>query len=112
MANFIEKAASGVAEVSKKIVSIIRETLTIAAKVEKVLKAEKPLQPSFIAGVSSVIADVESLAAFVGPAVSSNGLNFAADSKVYEQFIILIDDFRKLTPVVEEAVTLLKAASN
>ena len=41
-------------------------------------------------------------------AVTANGLNFTADSKVYSDFLTLIDDFKKLAPVVEQAILILE----
>ena len=56
-----------------------------------------------------MVADVEALIASSSAAVTSDGLNFPADSQVYRQFITLISDFKNLAPVVEQAVTILKA---
>jgi hypothetical protein len=56
-----------------------------------------------------VVADVEALIASSSAAVTADGLNFPADSQVYRQFLTLIADFKNLAPVVEQAVTILKA---
>ena len=55
-----------------------------------------------------MVADVEALIAASEGAVTTDGLNFSADSKVYSDFLTLIDDFKKLAPVVEQAIAILE----
>jgi hypothetical protein len=64
-----------------------------------ILKAEQPLEKPFVFGLSAVIGDVEALIAASETAITSNGLNFRADSQVYKEFVTLIADFKQLTPV-------------
>jgi hypothetical protein len=80
----------------------------VAVKVETILKAEQPLEKPFVFGLSAVIGDVEALIAASETAITSNGLNFRADSQVYKEFVTLIADFKQLTPVVEQAVSILE----
>jgi hypothetical protein len=86
----------------------ISDTVHLAEKVEQILKAEKPLEKPFISSLSTVVADVEALISASDSAVTAGGLNFPADSQVYSDFVTLISDFKKLAPVVEEAIDALK----
>jgi hypothetical protein len=52
--------------------------------------------------------NVEALIGSSESALSAKGLNFSADSQTYQQFVTLIADFKKLAPVVEEAVSILE----
>ncbi|MGA7314216.1 MAG: hypothetical protein WBX22_09610 [Silvibacterium sp.] len=52
---------------------------------------------------SAVIGDVEALIAASETAITSNGLNFPADSQLNKEFVTLIADFKQLTPAVEQA---------
>lgn len=88
-----------------------KDTVNVAVKIETILKAEQPLEKPFVSGLSAVIGDVEALIAASETAITSNGLNFPADSQVYREFVTLIADFRKLTPVVEQAVSILEGKS-
>jgi len=108
MSNFLKKLGVGVADFGKWLAGAIKDTVSLALKVEKILKAEQPLAKPFVAGLSTVVADVEALIGSSESALSANGLNFSADSQVYKQFVTLIDDFKKLAPVVEEAVEILE----
>jgi|SRR5271154_3877799 len=111
MSNIFKKLGIGVADFGKWFAGAIKETASVAAKVNTILKAEQPLETPFVAGLSSVIADVEALIASSATAVGASGLNFPADSQVYQQFLTLIADFRKLAPVVEAGVNTLKGKS-
>jgi hypothetical protein len=108
MSNIFQKLGIGVADFGKWVASSIKDTASLAAKIEKVLKAEQPLEKPFVAGLSTVVADVEALIATSSAAVTASGLNFAADSQTYQRFLTLIADFKKLAPVVEEAVGILE----
>lgn len=108
MSNILQKLGIGVADFGKWIAGAIRDTVDLALKVEKILKAEQPLEKPFVSGLSTVIADVEALIAASNLAVTASGLNFSADSKAYQGFVTLIADFQKLAPVVEEAVSILE----
>jgi len=108
MGNIFQKLGVGIADFGKWVASAIKDTVTLAAKIEKILKAEQPLEKPFVSGLSTVVADVEALIASSSGAVTASGLNFAADTQVYQQFVTLIADFKKLAPVVEEAVSILE----
>ena len=108
MANIFEKIGIGIADVGKWVVTAVKDIVGIAVKVEKVLSAAKPLEKPFIEGLVTVVADVETLLADAQGAVSAAGMNFSADSKTYQDFIKLVDDFKTLAPVVEEALAILE----
>jgi hypothetical protein len=106
--NVFMKLGVKVADFGKWIASAVQSVIGLAERVEKILRAEKPLEQPFIAGLSTVVSDVEALIASSQGALTVDGLNFSADSKVYHGFLTLIDDFRKLAPVVEEALAILE----
>lgn len=106
--NIFKKLGLGIADFAKWFADAVKEIIGIAIRVETILKSEKPLEKPFISGLSTVVADVEALIGASEGALSANGLNFAADSKVYSEFVTLIDDFKKLAPVVEEAIAILE----
>src|SRR5579862_3710314 len=106
MSNFFQKLGIGIADFGKWLATAVKDTVSIAARVEKILKAEQPLEKPFVSGLSTVVADVEALIGCSQSALSANGLNFTADSQVYQQFVTLIDDFKKLAPIVEQAVSI------
>ena len=111
MSNVFSKLGVGVADFGKWIASAIKETVSLSQKIQKILAAEKPLAKPFVQGLSTVVADVESLIASSSTAVSASGLNFPADTQTYQHFVNLIADFKKLAPVVEEAVSILEGKS-
>lgn len=108
MANIFQKIGIGIADVSKWVVTAVKDIVGIVVKVEKVLSAAKPLEKPFIDGLVTVVGDVEALLTDAQGAVSAAGLNFAADSKTYQDFLKLVDDFKTLAPVVEEALAILE----
>ncbi|HEX3985931.1 MAG TPA: hypothetical protein VHX13_04900 [Acidobacteriaceae bacterium] len=107
--NAFQKLGIKIADFGKWFAGAVKSVIGLAIGVERILKSEKPLEQPFIAGLSTVVADVEALIAGSEGAVSADGFNFAADSKVYTDFITLIDDFKKLAPVVEQAISILEA---
>jgi hypothetical protein len=107
--NVFQKIGVKIADFGKWFAGAISAVVGLSVRVEKVLAAEKPLEKPFIAGLSTVVADVEALIAASQGALTSDGLNFSADSKVYAGFVTLVDDFKKLAPVVEQAITILEA---
>jgi hypothetical protein len=108
MSNIFQKLGVGIADFGKWLATAISDTVHLAEKVEQILKAEKPLEKPFISSLSTVVADVEALISASDSAVTAGGLNFPADSQVYSDFVTLISDFKKLAPVVEEAIDALK----
>lgn len=106
--NVFQKIGIKIADFGKWFGGALGSIIGLAIRVETILKAEKPLEKPFIEGLSIVVADVEALLADSQGAISADGLNFSADSKVYSGFLTLLDDFRKLAPVVEEAVAILE----
>jgi len=108
MSNIFQKLGVSIADCGKWLATAILDTVHLAEKVEQILKAAKPLEQPFVAGLSAVIADVEAIISASSTAVTADGLNFPADSKVYSDFLTLIADFKKLAPIVEEAIGLLE----
>ncbi len=106
--NIMKKIGVKIADFGKWLAGEIKSVVGLALRIEHVLKSEKPLEKPFIEGLSTVVADVEALIASSEGALGANGLNFAADSKVYTGFVTLIEDFRKLAPVVEQALAILE----
>ncbi len=106
--NILKKVGVKVADFGKWLAGEIKEAVGLALRIEHILQSEKPLEKPFIQGLSTVVADVEALIAASEGALNADGLNFAADSKVYSGFVTLIADFRKLAPVVEQAVAILE----
>ncbi len=111
MANIFKKIGIGLADVGKWFAAAVRDVVGIAVKVEKVLRAARPLEKPFIDGLVTVVRDVETLLSDAQGAVTAEGLNFAADSRTYHDFIKLVDDFRTLAPIVEEALAILEGKS-
>jgi hypothetical protein len=111
MSNIFEKLGSGLADVGKWIADAVTAVMSLAEKVETILKAEETLEGPFVSGLSTVVADVESLITASTTAVSADGLNFPADSEVYSKFLTLVSDFKKFAPVVEEALAALTGKS-
>lgn len=109
--NILQKLGLKVADFGQWFAGAVKSIIGLAVRVESLLRSEKPLEKPFIAGLSTVVADVEALIAVSETALTADGLNFAADSRVYQDFVTLIDDFRKLAPVVEEALAILKQAA-
>jgi len=108
MTNILKRLGIGVADFGKWFAGGVADTVKLSAKIETVLSAAKPLEAPFIAGLASVVTDVKALIAASTAAVSADGLNFPADSKAYQEFLTLLADFRKLAPIVTEAIQLLE----
>ena len=106
--NIFQKLGVKIADFGKWFAGEVKAIVGLAMGVERILKSEKPLEQPFIAGLSTVVADVEALIAASQNAVTAEGLNFGADTKVYSDFMTLIDDFKKLAPVVEQAIEILE----
>ncbi|HEY3835897.1 MAG TPA: hypothetical protein VGL72_04980, partial [Bryobacteraceae bacterium] len=103
MTNIFKKLGIGIADFAKWFAGAVQDTVNLAAKIEKILKAEQPLEAPFVAGLAGVVADVEALIAASTAAVTADGLNFPADSAAYQKFLALIADFRKMAPIVTQA---------
>jgi hypothetical protein len=106
--NIFQKVGIKIADFGKWFAGAVKTVVGLAIRVAAILKSEKPLEQPFIAGLSTVVADVEALISASEGAVTTDGLNFSADSKVYSDFLTLIDDFKKLAPVVEQALAILE----
>lgn len=106
--NIFQKIGVKVGDFAKWFAGAVSSVVGLAIRVEKILSSEKPLEKPFIAGLSTVVSDVEALIADSQGALTADGLNFSADSKVYSGFVTLVDDFKKLAPVVEQAIAILE----
>jgi hypothetical protein len=106
--NTFQKLGVKIADFGKWFAAAVQSVVGLAVRIESILRSEKPLEKPFIAGLSTVVADVESLIGASEGALTADGLNFSADSKVYAGFVTLISDFNKLAPVVEEALAILE----
>ncbi|HKO12793.1 MAG TPA: hypothetical protein VJV22_12540 [Acidobacteriaceae bacterium] len=107
--NILQKMGIKIADFGKWLAGAVKAVVGLAVRVERILQSEKPLEKPFVTGLSTIVADLEALVAASEVALSANGLNFAADSKVYSDFVTLIDDFRKFAPVVEQAIAILES---
>ncbi|HEX5236119.1 MAG TPA: hypothetical protein VFW25_12395 [Silvibacterium sp.] len=109
MNNIFQRVGVTIADCGKWLAAAVKDTVQIAERVERILRAEKPLEQPFISGLSIVVADLEALVAASDSAVTADGLNFPADSRVYSDFLTLIADFKKLAPIVEDAIKAIEA---
>ena len=108
MANIFKKIGIGIADVGKWVATVVKNVVGLAVKVERILTAGKPLEKPFVDGLVTVVGDVEALLTDAQGAVTAAGMNFAADSKTFHDFIKLIDDFKTLAPIVEDALAILE----
>ena len=92
--NIFQKLGVKIADFGKWFAGEVKTIVGLALRVESILKSEKPLEKPFIAASQG--------------ALTADGLNFSADSKIYSTFVTLIDDFKKLAPVVEQAIDILE----
>lgn len=106
--NIFQKLGVKVAEFGKWIARAVTSVVGLASRIETILKSEKPLEKPFISGLSTVVGDLEALVTACEGALSSDGLNFPVDSKVYSDFLTLVNDFKNLAPVVEQAIAILE----
>jgi hypothetical protein len=96
MSNLFQKLGVGVSDFGKWLATAVKDTVSIASRIEKILKAEQPLAKPFVSSLSTIVADVEALIGSSESALSAKGLNFSADSQTYQQFVTLIADFKSL----------------
>ncbi|MBB6145988.1 hypothetical protein HNQ77_003958 [Silvibacterium bohemicum] len=111
MTNIFKKLGIGIVDFGKWFAGAIEDTVHLSAKIEQILKAARPLETPFVVGLASVVADVEALIAASSTAVTAEGLNLAADTQAYQQFLTLIADFKRLAPVVSQAIQILEGKS-
>lgn len=107
--NILQKLGIKIADFGKWFAGVVTGVVGLAVRVEKILRSERPLEKPFIAGLSTVVADVEALIVSSQGALTADGLNFSADSTVYSGFVTLVNDFKKLAPVVEQAIAILES---
>lgn len=110
--NIFRKLGVKVAEFGKWIAHAVTAVVGLASRIETILKSEKPLEKPFISGLSTVVGDLEALVTACEGALSADGLNFPADSKVYSDFLTLVNDFRNLEPIVEQAIAILEGKAS
>lgn len=109
--NIFQRLGVQVADFGKWIAHAVKAVVGLAARVETILKSEKPLEKPFISGLSTVVGDLETLVTACEGALTADGLNFSADSQAYKDFLTLVHDFRNLAPVVEQALAILEGRS-
>lgn len=108
MSNIFEKIGVGLTDVGNWVADAAKFVVGIASKVKTILSAEKALEPAFINGLSTVVADVESLISLSEGIVAGGDLHLVAGTPAYNEFLKLISDFKALTPIVEEGIAALK----
>lgn len=108
MSNIFTKIGVGIADFGKWIADAVTDTIRVAVKVETILKTEKSLAAPFVSSLSTVVADVEALIGASSTALTAEGLNIPADSKVYQELVTLIADFKKFAPIVDQALEILE----
>jgi hypothetical protein len=77
------------------------------SKIDRLLTAGKTLAPETVAAVVKFVSDTQTLISLAATSVGASGLNFAADSAAYEQFLIVKDDVVSLAGVIETDVKAL-----
>jgi len=76
MSNIFQNLGIGIADFGKWFATAVKDTASLAAKIQAILTAAQPLEKPFVSGLSAVVADLEALIASSSTAVSSDGLNF------------------------------------
>lgn len=77
--------------------------LGLSEKALSVFNSSKPAEEAAV----KLLADVEALISLAAPAVGANGLNLAADSAAYGQFLKLVDDAKAFVAAAEPVVKSL-----
>ncbi len=108
MFNPFKSVATGLADVGKFIAHAVAFVMGTAKRVEYVLTQGKPLEKPFVSALSTVVSDLEAVISDAGTAVTADGLNFAADTAAYQKFMQLIQDFKALAPIAEDALAILE----
>lgn len=113
MSNIFQKIGVGIEDVGSWFNDAVKAVVGVASKIKAILESGKQLEQPFINGVSTIVADVESLIALSESAVTSGAVNFPADSAAYNEFLKLVNDFKSLIPVVEQDIeTIAKSTGN
>ncbi len=108
MSNIFTKIGVGIADFGKWIAEAVTDTVRVAVKVETILKAEESLAAPFVSALTTVVADVEALIGASSTALTAQGLNIPADSKVYQDLVTLIADFKNFAPIADQALQILE----
>jgi hypothetical protein len=98
----------GIADAAKFVAHAVALVMGTAKRVEYVLAQGQPLEKPFVSALSTVVYDVEDLLAEAESAVTADGLNFAADSAAYQRFLKMINDFKALAPLAEDAIAVIE----
>ncbi len=80
MTNIFKKLGVGIVDFGKWFAGAVQETANLSARIETILSAAKPLEAPFVAGLTSIVADVEAL----------------------------IADCKKMVPIATEAIQILE----
>lgn len=79
------------------------------AKLEKVLAAERAVEPELKSSLAQVVADAAAFAAVADAAVVAKGLSWTADTAAVASAEKLIADLPSLLKAIEDAATALEA---
>lgn len=94
-------------EVENALVTAGKWIAGASTAVATLFAAEKKLAPATVAAVTKFVADVESLVALSATSVGAQGINFAADSAAYAQFLVVKGDVVSLAAVIEADIKAL-----
>lgn len=97
-----------IALVAKDFALAVAHVFGLARRVELILKNEQPLAKPMIDGITTVIADVETLLGEAQTAFTDGGLNFPVDSAAYQAFMRLLADSKALVPIVEDELAAME----
>jgi hypothetical protein len=84
--------------------------LGVADKAKAVLTAEKAVAPEAAAAAVKLFTSVEALISLAAPAAGANGLNFAADSAAYAQFLQIVADAKEFAAASDAVLKTAAAA--
>jgi hypothetical protein len=108
MSNLFQKLGVGVSDFGKWLATAVKDTVSIASRIEKILKAEQPLAKPFVSSLSTVVAErrgADRLLRIRPLRKGSQLLRRLADLPAVRH---PHRRFQKLAPVVEEAVSILE----
>src|ERR1700744_2134277 len=78
--------------------------LGVASKAESLFNSAEKSAPAVSSAAVPLFTDVEALSSLAAPAVGSEGLNFAADSAAYAQFLKVVADAKAFVAASATAV--------
>lgn len=87
-------------EASSDLVKAGSFLLGVSEKALKLFSSAKPAEEA----VAKLLSSVESFISLAAPAVGASGLNFAADSAAYAQFLVVVADAKAFVAAAEPLV--------